>query len=178
VSRIRSHKAGGIIRALDPSDPRNPDHPSHEKKWLEMAVALGRLMADQDYDRLHKGERALPETAALYEDFRVTRRRIARSTTSSLHAKRWRNARAMPPHPKRSSPIAPNPAPACSSATASSTSSPTKAHRAPAHRLTLFSSDSAGRLCNSKRFLAGRYPRDWCRSQFSVGCLSALELFI
>jgi hypothetical protein len=46
-------KSKGFIRSLDPSDPRNPDHPSHEKQWLELAAALGRMMADADWDRLH-----------------------------------------------------------------------------------------------------------------------------
>jgi hypothetical protein len=43
----------GIIRSLDPSDPKNPDHPSHETRWLELAAALGQMMADADWNRLH-----------------------------------------------------------------------------------------------------------------------------
>lgn len=47
--------AKGVVRPLDVSDPRNPDHPSHTRQWLELAAALGRMMADIEYDRLHKG---------------------------------------------------------------------------------------------------------------------------
>jgi hypothetical protein len=46
-------KPRGIIRTLDPSDPRNPNHPSHDEQWLELAGALGRAMADRDFDRLY-----------------------------------------------------------------------------------------------------------------------------
>jgi hypothetical protein len=46
--------AKGKIKPLDPADPHNPDHPLHKRKWLELAAALGRLMADLDYDRLHQ----------------------------------------------------------------------------------------------------------------------------
>jgi hypothetical protein len=49
-------KGKGVIKPLEPDDPRNPDHPSHAKRWLELAGALGRLMADMEYDRRHKGE--------------------------------------------------------------------------------------------------------------------------
>jgi hypothetical protein len=39
---------------LNPIDPRNPDHPRHDEKWLELARALGRAAADADWDRLNK----------------------------------------------------------------------------------------------------------------------------
>lgn len=43
----------GAIQPLDPSDPRHIDHPSHEAQWRELARALGRAMADRDFDRLY-----------------------------------------------------------------------------------------------------------------------------
>ena len=45
---------GGTIRRLDPADPRNPDHPSHEEQWLEVARAIGRAMADRDFDEAQR----------------------------------------------------------------------------------------------------------------------------
>jgi hypothetical protein len=53
--RRRSSKA--VIRPLDPSDPRNLDHPSHKEQWLALARALGRLDARRDFEALRKGER-------------------------------------------------------------------------------------------------------------------------
>jgi hypothetical protein len=35
-----------------PIDPRNPNHPNHDEGWLEVAKALGRAMADRDYNRM------------------------------------------------------------------------------------------------------------------------------
>ena len=46
--------AKGVIKPLDPDDPHNPDHPRHTRKWLDLAAAMGRLMAHVDYDRLHQ----------------------------------------------------------------------------------------------------------------------------
>jgi len=43
----------GIIRHLPVDDPRNPNHPSHDDKWLELARSLGRAMADFEWDRLN-----------------------------------------------------------------------------------------------------------------------------
>jgi hypothetical protein len=51
--RRRLKAKQGIVRQLDPADPRNPDHPSHDDQWLELARALGRAMADRDFDRLY-----------------------------------------------------------------------------------------------------------------------------
>jgi hypothetical protein len=45
---------GGTIRPLDPADPRNPDHPSHEEQWLEVARAIGRAMADRDFEEAQR----------------------------------------------------------------------------------------------------------------------------
>jgi hypothetical protein len=47
-------RIGGIIRPLDPDDPRNPDHPSHEEQWSELRRALGRAVADFDFDLAQK----------------------------------------------------------------------------------------------------------------------------
>jgi hypothetical protein len=46
-------KPRGIVRRLDPSDPRSLDHPCHNEQWLELARALGRAMADEDFDAVH-----------------------------------------------------------------------------------------------------------------------------
>jgi hypothetical protein len=46
----------GIVRPLPPDDPRSLDHPSHKEQWLKVADALGELLADLDWDRLHGGE--------------------------------------------------------------------------------------------------------------------------
>jgi hypothetical protein len=39
------------IAPLDPSDPRSLDHPSHKEQWLELARALGRMEAREEYER-------------------------------------------------------------------------------------------------------------------------------
>jgi hypothetical protein len=41
------------VRQLPADDPQSMDHPSHEEQRLELARALGRAMADRDFDRLH-----------------------------------------------------------------------------------------------------------------------------
>jgi hypothetical protein len=43
----------GTVRSLDPADPRNLSHPSHREQWLELARALGRLEAREEYAILH-----------------------------------------------------------------------------------------------------------------------------
>jgi hypothetical protein len=55
MSSTRQRKRPGIVRPLDPADPRSVDHPSHDGQLLELVRALGRAMADQDFDRLHAG---------------------------------------------------------------------------------------------------------------------------
>jgi hypothetical protein len=57
LSRAKGGKVDervGIVRSLDPTDPRNLDHPSHREQWLELARALGRLEAREEYERLHR----------------------------------------------------------------------------------------------------------------------------
>jgi hypothetical protein len=44
-------KSIGRIRPLPPDDLRNPDHSCHDEQWLDLARALGRAMADRDFDR-------------------------------------------------------------------------------------------------------------------------------
>jgi len=41
------------LRKLNPIDPRNIGHPLHDEKWLELARALGRMDAREDFERLH-----------------------------------------------------------------------------------------------------------------------------
>jgi hypothetical protein len=48
----------GVVRPLDPADPRSPDHPNHDEAWLELARALGRAMADRDFDRAQAERKA------------------------------------------------------------------------------------------------------------------------
>ncbi len=50
---MAKEKIKGIVRELDPNDPRNLDHPSHEEQWLELARALGRLDARKDFEAIH-----------------------------------------------------------------------------------------------------------------------------
>ena len=58
-TRIRRQK--GVIRPLNPADPRSLDHPSHDEQWLELARALGRSMARAQYERDKTDEAAEPE---------------------------------------------------------------------------------------------------------------------
>lgn len=55
-SRYTFHKRG-TVRPLDLSDPRSPDHPSHDEAWLVLARALGRALADYDWDRINGPEK-------------------------------------------------------------------------------------------------------------------------
>jgi hypothetical protein len=53
-NKIRKRgRAMGILRSLDPSDPRSMDHPSHDEQFLELARAIGRSLADDEWDRRH-----------------------------------------------------------------------------------------------------------------------------
>ena len=55
MAQIRTRKPRGIIRKLDPSDPRNPNHPCHDVQWDELAEAIGRMLARQDYVQSQRG---------------------------------------------------------------------------------------------------------------------------
>jgi hypothetical protein len=46
----------GTVRRLDPSDERSPDHPCHQKQWLELARVLGRLEAREEYAMIHSND--------------------------------------------------------------------------------------------------------------------------
>lgn len=46
---FRDGKVLAILRPLDESDPRNPEHPAHREKWLEIFGAFGRAIADRDW---------------------------------------------------------------------------------------------------------------------------------
>jgi hypothetical protein len=50
LARIARNK--GTVRPLDPTDPRNLNHPSHKEQWLELARAMGRLEAREEFERL------------------------------------------------------------------------------------------------------------------------------
>jgi hypothetical protein len=54
--RRDSRRAAGIIRPLAADDPRNIDHPSHKEHFLELARTLGRLEAQEEFERLHGNE--------------------------------------------------------------------------------------------------------------------------
>jgi hypothetical protein len=52
--RRRIKAKQGIVRQLDPTDPRNLNHPSHKEQWLELARSVGRSLARTEYARLNK----------------------------------------------------------------------------------------------------------------------------
>jgi hypothetical protein len=47
----------GIVRPLDPSDPKNLNHPCHDQQWLELARAIGRSLARKQYEEDHLKDR-------------------------------------------------------------------------------------------------------------------------
>lgn len=47
--RTRVHRQKGIVRPLEPDDPRSLSHPSHREQWLELARAIGRLEAREEF---------------------------------------------------------------------------------------------------------------------------------
>src|SRR5262249_22008054 len=49
--------ATGVIRPLDPSDPRSWDHPCHQEQWLKLAEELGRALARRHYAERSKAMR-------------------------------------------------------------------------------------------------------------------------
>jgi hypothetical protein len=59
-NEVRHHandnKKMGKMRALDPSDPRSLNHPSHKEQWLEFARVLGRLEAREEYAVIHNND--------------------------------------------------------------------------------------------------------------------------
>src|SRR5262249_47219629 len=49
--RLRSNNTIAIVPRWQSakSDPRNPEHPAHREKWLEIFGAFGRVIADRDW---------------------------------------------------------------------------------------------------------------------------------
>jgi hypothetical protein len=47
----------GKVRQLPPDDPRNPNHPSHKEQWLELARAIGRMEAREEFQQLIERKR-------------------------------------------------------------------------------------------------------------------------
>lgn len=69
MSPIRQRKRPkGIVRPLDPSDPRSIDHPSQRANWLALMRELGRIAAAQEWDRQHGGKMK-PKRAVAYARF-------------------------------------------------------------------------------------------------------------
>lgn len=62
----------GVVRPLDPADLRNLGHPSHREQWLELARAVGRVMADEAYARDHQ-DKGTPHDRAKEKHRRVVR---------------------------------------------------------------------------------------------------------
>jgi hypothetical protein len=58
LARIARNK--GTVRPLDPTDPRNLNHPSHKEQWLELARAMGRAEARDEFE-LRQRQRARPD---------------------------------------------------------------------------------------------------------------------
>lgn len=54
--RTRTSRPKGIVRPLDPDDPRSLSHPSHKEQLLELARALGRMEAREEF-AMHHGNR-------------------------------------------------------------------------------------------------------------------------
>ena len=48
-------------RKVNPIDPRNIGHPCHDEQWLELARALGRMEAEEEYELLHCDNKGLSD---------------------------------------------------------------------------------------------------------------------
>jgi len=77
---VRRSKPAAVARPLDPNDPRNPDHPGQEERWLELARQLGRAQADLEYEQKLRGT---DHEARKHR--RVLRPVLNRQTKSSLN---------------------------------------------------------------------------------------------
>jgi len=49
-TKPKRRKSVAVMRPLDPSDPRSWDHPCHEEQWLALAEAIGRSLANMEFD--------------------------------------------------------------------------------------------------------------------------------
>jgi hypothetical protein len=50
IKHANDNKKMGKKRALDESDPRSLNHPSHKEQWFEIARAIGRQIARDERD--------------------------------------------------------------------------------------------------------------------------------
>jgi hypothetical protein len=50
----RDSRRVGIIRPLGADDPRDLNHPCHREQWLELARAIGRLEAREEFHLLQQ----------------------------------------------------------------------------------------------------------------------------
>ena len=50
MQHANDNKKMGKTRALDASDPRSLNHPSHKEQWFEIARAIGRQIARDERD--------------------------------------------------------------------------------------------------------------------------------
>ena len=55
---MAKEKIKGIVRELDPDDPRSISHPSHREQLLELAEAIGRWEAREEFERLKAGQKS------------------------------------------------------------------------------------------------------------------------
>jgi hypothetical protein len=51
-AKAAAHPRRAVMRRLPSSDPRSPDHPSHDEAWAALARSIGRALADQLYDEM------------------------------------------------------------------------------------------------------------------------------
>jgi hypothetical protein len=51
-----------IIRDVNPISPRHIHHPIHDEQWLELARALGRMEAREEYQELHANDNTKART--------------------------------------------------------------------------------------------------------------------
>jgi hypothetical protein len=49
-TKAKRRKLVAVMRPLDPSDPRSLEHPSHKEQWLALAEAIGRSLADEEFN--------------------------------------------------------------------------------------------------------------------------------
>jgi hypothetical protein len=73
----------GVIRPLDPDDPRNIDHPSHREQWLELARAIGRLEAREEFNLL-QGVKSNDQASETAKDGRTVRPVLKRHAKGSF----------------------------------------------------------------------------------------------
>jgi hypothetical protein len=78
-ARAKIPRKQGIVRPLDPSDERSVDHPCHREQWLELARAIGRLEAREEFNLLRQqkaGSKPNEEASETARDRRRTLRPV------------------------------------------------------------------------------------------------------